>query len=399
MLARVPATAAGATPPLKVNKKPTLLAVVAHHALSHCDLQLACDLSDLLRESISAGCRSTYACGLKSLSDFCKAKNLCALPVDAVTLCAWMMVKCKTIKVKSVIKYTCGIRYAHVLEGFEWKLNDHPLVKTTIKSLKKKYPTSSVLQKVPLSLSLLLRMCQGMDGWPSLQRLSFNDLTWATASCIAFFAALRGGEFFVQPKGDRPLLTGGAVNLRTSPTGPYVYIDVPLPKTRQDLKSIPAMAVGTNGGFSFDPVRLLNAYRIRAVAKSINVLGSNAAFKTDDGRPIDRHFMVSRAERLRDAAKIVILNTAGSPIKVSAASWRAGFVLSARQAGVLPETIRNNGRWTSVGGPMPYTVDTIDIFQSMATELVKNHTERTRKGAGAVGPSAGGQFVSSSLLL
>ena len=57
----------------------------------------------------------------------------------------------------------------------------------------------------------------------------FNDLTWATASCIAFFACLRGGEFFVQSKSTRPILSGKAVNIRGPPNEQYVYIDVPSP--------------------------------------------------------------------------------------------------------------------------------------------------------------------------
>jgi hypothetical protein len=283
--------------------------------------------------------------------------------------------------------------------GFEWTLSGNPLVQLTIKSLKKKYPTSNILQKVPLSLTMLLQMCESMDGWPHLGKLSFNDLTWATASCIAFFACLRGGEFFVQPKSDRPILTGSAVSIRTSPAGPFVYIQVPSPKTRKDLVSIPAIAMSTTKSFLFDPVVLLKCYRSRAEARAINVLGKNAAFKSGDGAPINRAFMVSRAERLRVAAKIEVLNTEGNPIKVSAASWRAGFVLSARQAGVMDAVIRNNGRWTSVGGPVPYTVDTLDTYQQTTSALVVNHTERTRKGAGALCPGTGGHFASSSLLL
>ncbi len=312
-------------PPLTVfgSKRAPLLTVIARHELVDCDLQLAHDLSDLLRESISQGSSKTYQCGFESLSVFCRKRNLCPMPVNAVTLCSWMMHKCQTVKVKSVVKYTCGIRFAHILEGFDWSLTGNPLVQLTIKSLKKKYPTSNVLQKVPLSLSMLLRMCASMSGWPSLSKLSFDDLTWATASAIGFYACLRGGEFFVQPKSERPILTGGAVSIRAAPTGPYVFIEVPSPKTRKDLVSIPAIAMSTVKGFCFDPVILLTLYRERAAAKSIHVLGKNAAFKSSDGKPISRVFMVSRAEKLRSAAGIEILNSSGNPIKVSAASWRA----------------------------------------------------------------------------
>ena len=76
-------------------------------------------------------------------------------------------------------------------------------------------------------------------------------------------------------------------------------------------------------------------------------------------------------------------------------SWRAGFVMSARQAGIMPAMIRNNGRWTSVGGPLPYTIETLDNYQQMTKSLVNCHTQSTLKGA----DGAGGQFASSSLLL
>lgn len=399
MSRRVSTAAAATASSLKVSqtRRAPLLPVIAQHVLSTSDLQLACDLSDLLRESISKGSTSTYSCGFKSLSEFCAPRKLCCLPVDAVTLCAWMSVKCQTVKVKSVIKYVCGIRFAHILQGLDWKLSSDPLVTLTISSLKKKYPSSSILQKIPLSLSMLLQMCQYLKGWPVLSSLSFDDLVWATASCIAFFACLRGGEFFVQPKSDRPILTGGAVSLCAAPSGSYVYIDVPAPKTRKDLKSLPAIASCIVSDFAFDPVKLLRAFRARAAAASINVLGTNAAFKSRNGKPIDRAFMISRAEHLRAAAKMVILNSDGKPIKVSAASWRAGFVLSARQANVMSDTIRSSGRWKSVGGPIPYTVDTLDIYQSMTSALVLNHTTRSLKGPGS--SVAGGHFASSSLLL
>jgi hypothetical protein len=312
-----------------------------------------------------------------------------------------MMERCKAIKVKSVMKYLCGIRFAHIMQGLEWKLSDNPLIQATITSLKKCHPTSSIMQKVPLSLDLLLTLCKSMRGWPVLSSLSFNNLTWATASSIAFFAALRGGEFFIQPKSDRPLLTGAAIVIRGSSQGPYALINVPSPKTRKDLVSIPAMAASPSVGnvaFPLDPVVLLRAYRLKAAQLSIDVTGSNAAFKTRAGEPINRNFMIGRAEALRAFSNVEILDAHGKPIKVSAASWRAGFVMSARHADVLPSTVRSNGRWTSAGGPIPYMVDTLELFQNLSNQLVGNHYRKKQAGAGA-GASAGGKFVGSSHLL
>jgi hypothetical protein len=146
--------------------------------------------------------------------------------------------------------------------------------------------------------------------------------------------------------------------------------------------------------FAFDPVNLLRAYRERASRLSINVLGHNAAFKSRDDRPIDRDFMVQRAERLRAAAGVEILNTDGKAIKVSAASWRAGFVMSSRQADIAPSTMRSNGRWSSTSGPVPYMVDTLDLFQQMSSQLVSDYYKRNNTSV-----AAGGKFVSSNLLL
>ena len=384
-------------PPLLTRSLTGLLPVVARHQVAHRDRLLALELSDLLEAAVSRGTLSTYRCGFASLVDFCNTRKLSALPVDAITLAAWMLHKCKSVKVKSVVKYLCGIRFAHIMEGLEWRLSDNPLIQTTISSLMKRYPSSRALQKVPLSLSLILQLCSGMKGWPRLDLLCFDDLTWATASSIAFFAALRGGEFFVQPKADRPLLTGSAVSVRCSPQGPYVLVNVPSPKTRKDLLSVPAMAASPSQWLSFplDPVKLLRAYRLRAALLAIDVLGVNAAFKWSTGKPINRNFMIGRAESLRAKTDTEILNTDGKPVKVSAASWRAGFVMSARHADVLPSTVRSNGRWTSVSGPMPYMVDTLELFQKLSNQLVTNHYEKKNASA----RSAGGKFVSDSLLL
>ena len=385
--------------PLLTPRGTTLLPVVATHPLAQRDPQIALELSDLLQVAVSRGTLRTYRSGFESLVDFCKPRKLSPLPVDAVTLSAWMVERCKTVKVKSVMKYVSGIRFAHIMEGIEWRLSEHPLIQTTISSLRKNYPTSSIMQKVPLSLSLILELCSGMHGWPMLSRLSFDDLTWATASSIAFFAALRGGEFFTQSKSDRPLLTGAAVVLCSAAQGPYVLINIPSPKTRKDVVSVPAMAVSpmtSQSVFPLDPVTLLRAYRARAASLAIDVLGKNAAFKSKSGKPIDRNFMVGRAEKLRAATGVEILDTDGKPIKVSAASWRAGFVMSSRHADVLPSTVRSNGRWASAGGPVPYMVDTLELFQNLSKQLVKKHFEMKQT---SVATNAGGKFVSCSLLL
>ncbi len=81
------------------------------------------------------------------------------------------------------------------------------------------------------------------------------------------------------------------MTLRSAHISLYVFIDVPSPKSWKDLVSIPAIAMCTMPDFIFDPVVLLKAYRSRALSLSVNVLGKNAAFKSGDGKPIDRVFL------------------------------------------------------------------------------------------------------------
>ena len=103
-----------------------------------------------------------------------------------------------------------------------------------------------------------------------MRTLSFDHLVWATASCIAFFAALREESSspmrnLIDPcPQDRlsvlyHLRTGSALRIVSSLQGQFVLIDVPVPKTRKDLASAPAMAVSPQSHFGFDPVRLLQA--------------------------------------------------------------------------------------------------------------------------------------------
>ena len=206
---------------------------------------------------------------------------------------------------------------------------------------------------------------------------------------------LRGasrGEFFTNAKSDRPLLTGSALRIVSSSQGQFVLIDVPVPKTRKDLASTPAMAVSPQSHFDFDPVRLLQAYRERALSMGIHVLDDEAAFKTRDGKPVDRLFMVSTAERLREAVGVSIVDSKGARVEISAASWRAGFVMSSRDAKIVPTTMRANGRWASESGPAPYTVDTLKVFQDMTDAIISTHAKQAK-------PIKGGHYMSGALLL
>lgn len=379
----------------RLSGAPPLIPVVASHIGAVLDLETSIFLSELIGASVSCKTSATYDTGVRSLLSYCGTTGLCARPLDSVTLCLWMASRSQgpsPLKPKSLQKYICGIRRWHILHGEPWTLANDPIVKLTLAALRKRFPDSDKAEKVILSLPTLLSMCATMPGWPDPARLSYNDLLWATASSLAFFAALRGGEFFTYPTSERPILQGCMVS---TVAGRCVKIAIPVPKTRQDLTSSLGFAVSPAGAATspFCPVSLLALYRARSAQHGIGVLGTNPAFRLLNGSPLSREFMVGGARNLISKANIVFLASDGSLLPVLAASWRAGYVLSARAALVDNSTIRAVGRWVSEAGPLPYTFDNIDTLATANESILR--AASTPNPAGR----SGGQFYGANVYL
>jgi hypothetical protein len=98
------------------------LTVVTHHTKANCDMEMAFDLAIWPRESISRGSHNSYLCGFNSPKIGCKIGS-CAHYRWTHAVC---MDKAKIVKVISVSKYMCGIRFAHILERFDWILTNNP---------------------------------------------------------------------------------------------------------------------------------------------------------------------------------------------------------------------------------------------------------------------------------
>jgi hypothetical protein len=257
------------------------------------------------------------------------------------------------------------------------------------------------MKKVPLTLDLILLFCRAMPGWPDLAALSFDDLVWATAAACAFFAALRGGEFFCYPNNDRPMLMEVDISVVVDAVVRYIKIMINAPKSRPWLRAEPAFAASPGFGHELDLVRLYTFM----VSERARLFGHRRgdgslrtrqpAFTRADGSAIDRVFMVGRANELRAAAAVDIFDAEGNSIDISAASWRAGYVQSARRARVDPTTIRAVGRWASSSGPLPYSFDSTGSIMDAAREIVL-----TEQDIGGLRTSsfAGGQFANSSIV-
>ena len=360
-----------------------LLPLVAQHPLASVFPAHARAFSDTLRSAVNPGTLVSYSSGFQSLVDFCSTQLLgrsSPLPVDSFTLCTWAVYvthhpsrsSSHPILPSSVRKYISGIRFQHLLHGFPWTLGDSPEVVLCLRALEMEFPETVKRLKVPLSVSMMLSLCARIPFWPHIHSLTFDDLVWVTVSAIAHGAALRGGEIMVRPGGTRPVLRGHMLSVVTLPgsVGTAVRVQVPRAKTSQTSDFQEAFALDSRVDFPLNPSPLFRAYRAAAVRLGIDVCGNRPAFRLRDGSIVSRAFMVNRASELAVAAGVRITDSRGVPIRFVAASWRAGYVLSARSAGVDEFTIRTHGRWRSSSGPEPYSFASTVSLQTASQRMV-----------------------------
>jgi hypothetical protein len=353
-------------------------------------------LSSLLGVAVKPKTAATYGSAFGQLRHFCTTRGLQFLPVDSVTLCAWLTFKAdQGVKTKSLSKYVSGVRHAHLLCLGLWPLSGDLLVPLTLRAAGARAPSSDRRQKAPLSLDTLLLICQSMRGWPDLAALDYDDLLWLTASVIAFFAALRGGEFFVRQGSDRPVLLWSMISvLRGEGAERFLRIDVPSPKTNQQLQSEPALAMDPGAHYALGPIRLWDAFNAARVLRfGLQPAHNLPAFQLSSGLPLSGDFMLGRGKSLCVSAGVQIFGSNANVVSIGSASWRAGYVLSAKHAKVPSATICANGRWRSLPGSAPYSFEST---QSLGEAALSISSQMQQGGPSAT--FAGGRFLSDYVL-
>ena len=348
------------------------------HALALADPSEARRVSDMMRAGVTAKTEDGYSTGWRSFTSYLEERGLpLSMPVDPVSVVFWLRSLCPRVKPKSLRKYLSGVRWAHIMQGFECDLSSNPTVKIALRSLAAEYPELAKPElKIPMSVALLQTICGTLKGWPNLGKLDYDDLLWVAVSCVGLFGAMRGGELFTSPESTRPILEGRMVGIKfsqeASPLGPrraQVHISVPLPKTRSGVAYQLAVVASPLVKIDVDPVRALEAYRRKAMALGLDTSGGNPAFQLRDGKPVTRDFMVKRAHMLLRRTGVELVDEQGAPIKFKATSWRAGYVESATQAGVSELQVRATGRWASRIGMMSYSSRSEHTFQSAADAI------------------------------
>ena len=164
-------------------------------------------------------------------------------------------------------------------------------------------------------------------------------------------AILRGGEFLYYPKSEHRNLFMCAVCVRKNTTTKLVVVRVPQPKTRPDLFKVDVPCYDCEEAGIFKPSFWWEAYCALSPLAALHVpcpdRKSIPAFHHADGSPLSRDYMLSMTKRLLHQAGITTLSDHGTPTVLRMASWRAGGVRSAIDAGLHPDMIMALGRWTS----------------------------------------------------
>jgi hypothetical protein len=297
------------------------------------------------------------------------------------------------VKAKSLSKYVSGVRHAHIIRLGRWHLNEDVLVKMTLRAIGVRTPSSNKLQKAPLSLDTILQCCKVMPGWPVLSSLCYDDLLWVTASVIAFFAALRGGEFFVRQGSSRPVLLRSMLTVERNTRSRYICVNVPTPKTDQRRSSEPALAMDPGPHFALSPILLWDTYEVARNRLFGPQNQDPPAFQLISREPLSGSFMLDRARSLCRLANLQVLDSFGQVVPVGAASWRAGYVLSAKNARIADSTICANGRWRSLPSSAPYSFEST---RSLGDAALSISSQMYQGGPSAT--FAGGRFLSDNVL-
>ena len=333
-------------------RRTTLPRVVAAHALARNDPILARFLGAGVTDHVVPTVRSSYATAAGSYERFCAQRSLPPWPADSIQVSAWLLDLADTVSPDSMQVYLAGLQYHQALLNMPWTLRGDEIVRRTLRYLKRIFPSSSGVEKTAVSVGVLKATLPLLPGWPDLDRMSHDDRLFATASVIAVCGYLRGGEFLKSPGSRRPILRNADVEMVGVGDTHAVRVSIRQAKATwwQETSDVYCFASKPgDGNRAFCPVYLYMNYLRLAPSSCARLVHSPSgpAFCMANGKALTKKWMVDRTKALMAKAGMVIVDAAGRPTAVRAASWRAGAVRSAIDAGVPVPFIQASGRWKS----------------------------------------------------
>ena len=332
-------------PPVLSCPRVRLLPVVASHPLAASNPWLAAHVSSMLESDIVVSTSRGYGSATKCYLEFCATIGTSPWPVDGLVVAAWIWRISTFVKPTSMKVYLASIRRASIDQGNGWALSGNEFVRRALRWVKRRFPCSPQGRKFAVSLQVLKLILPRLEGWPNA--MSHDDTAFACASIIGVSAFLRGGEFLSSPGSVRPILMLSNVRLKSIRGTRMVVVSIPQPKARWWLSivDVPCFEVPLAGAMS--PVSIFSKY----LAGSPQIPGSDPSklpvFHFKDGSPLSRSWMASRTAALCAEAGILLSDSQGRLLPVKMASWRAGAVRSAVDAGLSEPMIMQLGRWKS----------------------------------------------------
>ena len=347
--------------------------VLSRSEVAGCDPGLGAVLGEALVGYNVEGTTSRYCQLAARYMEFCALRRLRPWPATHLTVCAWILRLMTSVQPSSLKMYLAAVRFAHVSNGHgEWVLTatQCDFVRRVLRYVKRRFPCSTKASKVPISLAMLRRILSLLPGWPAYEQMAYDDLLFACASVVGVHGFLRGGEFLYKPKQDRPILRAARMRVQFVQGGLALTVRVPQPKTQwfQSEVSVPVFASAADGD-PFCPVRLWRALCQRSPFADKSVGPSLPAFHNRDGSPLLVTTMSARTTTLLSAAGVRMIDGRGNAVKVKAASWRAGGVRSAVDAGMPEALIMDLGRWKSYAW-MHYLLHTTHDIRAASARMV-----------------------------
>jgi site-specific recombinase XerD len=258
---------------------------------------------EFARAEKSPSTRRAYRSDFEAFRKWCEARNLSALPATPSTLAAFIATEAKRgIKVSSLERRLCGIRYAHLLAGHS-PPNQSEAVRATFRGVRRTIG-SAAKRKEPITADRIRAMVKHIPN-------NVFGLRDRALLLLGFGGAFRRSELVALDVSDfKETLAGLQVHIRRSKTDQEQsgqVIAIPQGSADCPIKALKAWL--TASGITRGPI-------FRSISK---------AGRVSDRRLTDR--MVAEIVKLY-ASKIGLDSKS-----VSAHSLRAGFLTSAAQRG------------------------------------------------------------------
>ena len=326
--------------------------VVRKHPLFKADKCLAIATSMMLTGHLVQSTQGSYASALRDYLKFTSLRGLRAFPADGLVLAAWMFRMSSYVKPSSMNVYLAAVRHHQELEGIAWSLERNHYIGCAKRWLKRCFPSPVKAAKFPITLAVLKRILPLLPGWPNLDAMSHEDRLFACASILAVMAFLRGGEFMSSPGSVRPILRLRNVAMESVKGSLSTILNIPQPKARFWLTDVRVPCFHTENMGPFSPVALWSALTRGSPAIERCHQGTMAkdnlpAFHFRDGTPLSKIWMLNRTRALCKTAGVSITTVDGTVLSMRAASYRAGGVRSAVDAGLSESMVMSLGHWKS----------------------------------------------------